>query len=444
MTDTDSVDLLVIGAGMAGLTAAGYVASRGGTAFVVEKGRDIGGSAAVSGGKLWTAPSFEALRKEDPEGDEVLAAGVVGDFPSVVDWVRSIGIDVSDEIVIAGWGLGHDFDVLGYLDRCRRLVEQAGGWVVRQTSVKELRTDATGVIGARIVDRDGESDIEARFTMLATGGFQASPDLRAQYIDPQARTMPLRSNVFSTGDGLRLGTEVGGAQRADTTGFYGHLVCAPLKELLPKDFARLAQYYSASCLLFNLDGQRFCDETLGDHHTTQALVKQPDMRGLLVADHDAYLTRATVAPSTNMEALDKFAEAESEGANTACVETIDDIEAAAGKWGFAGADIVSGVKRYETWCDDPSSSLDPPRSRGPRALPRPPYHIIEVSPAISFTYGGLRIDDHGRVLDEADEPIPGLLAAGADGCAFVHGYCGGLAMSAVFALRGAHTALGDS
>ena len=59
-------------------------------------------------------------------------------------------------------------------------------------------------------------------------------------------------------------------------------------------------------------------------------------------------------------------------------------------------------------------------------------------PAISFTFGGLAIDDHARVLDEAGEPIPGLLAAGADaGGIFTKAYAGGLAAALVFALRAA-------
>ena len=67
--------------------------------------------------------------------------------------------------------------------------------------------------------------------------------------------------------------------------------------------------------------------------------------------------------------------------------------------------------------------------------------MIETVPAISFTFGGLAIDNRARVLDDAGAPIPGLLAAGADaGGVFNKAYAGGLAAALVFALRAARTA----
>jgi len=64
-----------------------------------------------------------------------------------------------------------------------------------------------------------------------------------------------------------------------------------------------------------------------------------------------------------------------------------------------------------------------------------------VEPAITFTHGGLRVDDHARVLNRHGRPIPGLLAAGADaGNIFNCGYAGGLALALTFALRAMRTA----
>jgi succinate dehydrogenase/fumarate reductase flavoprotein subunit len=438
----DRIDLLVIGGGMAGMSAAGCLASRGGTVFVVEKGAEIGGSAVLSGGKIWGSPSLEELRREDPEIDPDLGAVLIEDFPETLQWVRDVA-EVGEQIPILGWGTGYDFDITGYLDRCRRLVEGAGGGVLRNTTVTELLQHDGRVRGARIRDRDGDWEIWAEHTLLATGGFQANPELRSKYIHPQAAKMLLRSNPNSSGDGLRLGLSVGGVQNPHHAGFYGHLMCAPLDELRPGDFARLSQYHSDECLVFNLDGRRFCDETLRDHSTAEFLVAEPGMRGLLVADNETYLTTATVPPSTGMESLDKFAEAEIEGANTACVDKIDDIAAVADSWGFVGQNVVSEIYRFNAWCDDPSIGLEPPRRRNRRKLQPGPFHVLEVTPAITFTYGGLVTDRDARVLNESRQPIPGLLAAGADGCPFARGYAGGLGMSAVFGRRAARTALAE-
>jgi len=70
-----------------------------------------------------------------------------------------------------------------------------------------------------------------------------------------------------------------------------------------------------------------------------------------------------------------------------------------------------------------------------------PYYVIEVIPAITFTFTGLRIDERARVLAADGEPIRGLLAAGADaGGVFHRAYAGGLAAALVFGLQAAATA----
>ena len=71
----------------------------------------------------------------------------------------------------------------------------------------------------------------------------------------------------------------------------------------------------------------------------------------------------------------------------------------------------------------------------------PPYYIIELIPAITNTWGGLRIDDHARVLSGDGQPIPGLLAAGSDaGGLYVRAYVGSLAAGLTFGMRAAETA----
>ena len=66
-------------------------------------------------------------------------------------------------------------------------------------------------------------EIRARSTLLATGGFGADPDRRAEHIHPNARDIPLRANQYSKGDGLRLGLSAGGAFGPRDAGFYGHV-----------------------------------------------------------------------------------------------------------------------------------------------------------------------------------------------------------------------------
>jgi succinate dehydrogenase/fumarate reductase flavoprotein subunit len=98
------------------------------------------------------------------------------------------------------------------------------------------------------------------------------------------------------------------------------------------------------------------------------------------------------------------------------------------------------MRAFNQQCE--SGRPEPPRKFDAQPLVTPHYYVIEVIPAITFTFGGLRIDPQARVLDEQGAPIPGLLAAGADAGGVYHrAYAGGLAAALAFGLQAARTAL---
>ena len=84
-------DLLVLGGGMAGLSAAAWSVQHGESVVLVEKGV-LGGTAAHAG-FVWTAPSLETLRSAVPDGNEALAARLIEDFGPAIEWVRSLGVE---------------------------------------------------------------------------------------------------------------------------------------------------------------------------------------------------------------------------------------------------------------------------------------------------------------------------------------------------------------
>jgi NADPH-dependent 2,4-dienoyl-CoA reductase/sulfur reductase-like enzyme len=92
MTDTSgAVDLLVVGGGMAGLTAAASAATQGARVILVEQGEQIGGS-AIYAGFAWTAPSSDVMAEVNPHGDPDLADVLLGGFNRGVEWIRSLGV----------------------------------------------------------------------------------------------------------------------------------------------------------------------------------------------------------------------------------------------------------------------------------------------------------------------------------------------------------------
>jgi succinate dehydrogenase/fumarate reductase flavoprotein subunit len=436
------MDLVVVGAGAAGMTAAARAADAGADVLVLEKAPEIGGSAAISGGFVWTAPALEPLLGEDPGADPSLARALVEGFPQAISWLRSLGLSLSDEITgIYGFGHGYRIDPRAYLDRCRSRVEAQGGRVVVGAEVETLRRDNGRVTGVEALAPGGERlRIAASWTLLATGGFQADPALRARYIHRNADRLLVRSNPNSSGDGLRLGLAAGAELSRDMAGFYGHLVPSPLHEFPPESFIPFAQLHSAFCLLLGADGARFCDESLGDHRNTQALVAHPDAKAILVADGEVHRAHVLSEYIPGLPRIDRLQIAADAGARFAKAGSLVELADAVGAWGVDGPRFLDTLTTYNHLARANPGLLDPPRRRHSQALDTPPYFALEVQPAITFTYGGLRADASARVQGRHGA-IPGLLAAGIDvGGVFHRGYAGGLARGLVSGIRAAETA----
>jgi succinate dehydrogenase/fumarate reductase flavoprotein subunit len=440
--DLMQADVLVIGAGLAGLAAAARVVQEGGSAVVVEKGPAVGGSALYAG-YIWTAPTYAVLRDVIPAGDPSLGRRLVGDFPAAVEWVRELGVAVGDPVTVLGYGVGHRTDLAGAIRACERIVEQDDESVVlRQATVARLLREDSTVVGAELMTSDGVRRlVRSGTTILATGGFAGSPEERAARLGPVAAGLPLRAHPRSVGDGLRLGGAVGAATAGRGAGFYGHLVPSGVPYDDPLRFTDLSFYHSEHSLLVNLEGRRFVDESIGDHVSTVALLEQPEARALLICDqrvHDQWMLGAPYVEG--VEPVDRFALAYRSGARAAVAHDLEEFEALPGGWGYDGRAVCAAVRAFNATVG--RGPIEPGRRADQSALVDPPYYVIEVVPAITFTYEGLRIDAAARVLGEDGRPVEGLLAAGADsGGVFARGYAGGIANALVFGLRAAQTAL---
>jgi succinate dehydrogenase/fumarate reductase flavoprotein subunit len=437
------VDVVVLGGGMAGMTAAGRAASAGKRVLVVEKGPELGGSAVLSGGKLWTAKSAADMEAETPGGDPALRRAVLDGFDGALDWLRSTGISVADVSYHLHYGRGFDFDVVGYVDACRRLVEQAGGWIVRGATADRLLTEGGAVTGAVVLDRDGETVVRAPWVVLATGGFAASPALLACFVHRRADRALARSNPNSTGDGLRLGLGAGGSVAPFMKGFYGHVIQYPARSWGPREFRAYTQGGSIKGLMLNKRGERFCDESLGDHQNAQRILEQPDATALIVFDEAVRRAEARTVLAGTATPIDKVQIAIDEGAHVAVGDSWPAVFAQAAAWGFDAAAAQATVEGYNA-AMAAGTQPAPGRRRDRTAYVQPPFYAIQGQTGVTATHGGLRVDAEARVLDAFGRPVPGLLAAGADaGNAYGGGYAGGLAFAAVFALKAAGHVIGQ-
>ncbi len=438
------VDLVVLGAGMAGMSAAGYAASRGASVCVIEKGAEIGGSAVLSGGWLWTAPTYEILRERAPKGDLELQKVFIERFPRAVEWVRSTGVEMGEERVAPpGFGKGYLIDILAYVRRCEAMVESANGWVLRSTATDQLIVENGRVAGVIARDAHGIATVRAPAVILATGGFQGNPSLLYEQLGENARQLLLRSNPHSTGDGLRLGRQEGADVAGDFSAFYGHLIAWPLTEFGPKDFQRFSfGGFSLVGLLVNLGGERFTDESFGHQANAIETAKQPHARAALLVD-DAGRRRVFGLTPTGAPDNDKIEVARQAGARVASSDTLKGLAGSLAAWGFDVSRLPATVEAYNAMIHSGASGATPPRRWNRHPFGPGPYHAIEVRPGITSTQGGLRVDAWSRVLDRQGRTIPGLFAAGADAGGFYNGgYAGGLSVACVFGITAVETVLG--
>lgn len=157
-------------------------------------------------------------------------------------------------------------------------------------------------------------------------------------------------------------------------------------------------------------------------------VRQPAGRAVMVFDRQLYADQAS--PIAGGERPNSFEVAAEHGAHAARAETLDELGRLVAEWGFATRDLATTIASFNG------------RAATPQPVVDAPYYALEVRAAITFTHGGVRIDDGAHALDGSGQPVPGLLVAGADaGGVHAGGYGGGLATAGVFGLLAADTVL---
>jgi succinate dehydrogenase/fumarate reductase flavoprotein subunit len=438
--ETLECDLLVIGAGMAGLSAAGYAAQRGSRVIVAERAPKVGGSAALSGGFLWTATSPERLQLY-AGGRADLGEVVLRNYQRGLEWMRENDVTIGRAVSVLH-GRGYQVDLARHFRNCTNFVEQHDGHVVLDSVVQSLMQDAIGrVVGARIQDGDGAIDVKARSTILATGGYQNSAALRARLIHPHARDrLLLRTNPYSDGAGMRLAVEAGAATSDHNPGFYGHLVSESPRWGDPSLYTLLTQYHSEYAVLLNERGQRFCDESLGDHVNTGAVLAQTNARALCFWDSRVHTNYACTPVVKGSEIVDKMAVALEHGGRGVVAKDWAALARFADDQGFDGANVLHTLQRYNRDSSERWESMSPRRTENFGAQDQPPFYGLVVIPAITHTHAGIRVDPSARVLRTDGTVIDGLLAAGVDaGDVYGTGYSGGLGLALAFGLQAAAT-----
>jgi succinate dehydrogenase/fumarate reductase flavoprotein subunit len=439
------VDVVVLGAGMAGLTAALVAQESGARTLCLEKQDEPGGSLAISGGYVWTVNSVDDYRRLSPEGDVTLGRMVVEDLPTGIEWLEEHGVDLLE--VPSGIGADRAFGghrirpdpVSGAVNPLVEAFVAAGGTLVTRAACTDLLLGDRGeVVGVCYRDRSGSHEVACRSVVVATGGFQGDHAMLGTFLGQWADRAYLRSGEGSTGDGVRLAFGAGAAASKGMSSFYGHLFPAPPADLDPSSFRGLTQFYSEACILLDKTGRRFVDESRGDEICALRLLQQEEATGFIVFDetrHQHEVSEPYVPDATRTDPLPGVRAA---GGVVLQADTIPELcQQLHERYDVPPARAAATIEEFnEAARKGDAGLLSVSRRSDLHTCDAPPFYAVPVRPGITFTEGGVRVNDDCAALDRSGRPIPGLFIAGADvGAVSIEGYIGGLAAALVTGLR---------
>ncbi len=311
------------------------------------------------------------------------------------------------------WAEDHQLDIR-YDARAVGLLRNASGWTI------EIKTG------------DATTSVSARAVVMATGGFHANLQWRAQYLGPNWDLAKVRGSRYNTGDGISLALDAGATAHGNWTGC--HAVFYDLNAPPFGDINLLNQQknYFTLGIVVNADGQRFVDEGSDFRNYTYSgmgarVLGQPGAVAWQVFDRktvnllpDEY--RVKHATRLTADTLEGLAD-QMEGINkTAFLQTVEDFNQS----------VDQSVAHNPAVKDGRSTrGLAIPKSNWALAIDDGPYVAYAVTCGITCTYGGVKVNPLGQILDQDDQPIDGLYAAGemVGGLYYIK-YAGGIGLTA--------------
>jgi len=423
-------DVVVVGHGAAGLSAAlsfleDHSAGTGPRVAVLDRAdrQHRGGSTA------WTTSGFrlDGDAQLDPEwarivrdtaghhANEEYIEAFYENATDTLNWIRGHGVEIGKAPASVPLSFGRQvwFPVGGgkaIVETLGAAVEEGGASVFYSTTALRLVTGASGGIeGVVVRSAEGtEHVMSTRAVVLASGGFEANPEMLARYI-PNAyrlRTVSPGTDV-NTGDGIRMAVEIG----ADTAGQFDG---AHLEPVDPRSSNREGLVGSWQFgILVNQHGERFMDEAersfdIQFDQIGNRLFREQDGRGYAIVDANIRARVPGFERLNDQENLPMRA---------------DTLEGLAELLGIPDDALRRTVEQYNEGAKgnefDPTrfdgqstTGITPRKSNWAQPLLTPPYEGVPVEANICFTYGGLRVDGTSRVLNTDRRPIPGLWAAG--------------------------------
>jgi len=439
----ESVPVIVVGAGAAGLTAALALRDLGVEVAVLERDPAAQGSTALSSGFVPAAGTRAQQRRGIADSPELfirdlqakskglaephLVHALAHGIGPALDWLaerHGVPFEVVEGFLYPGHSVlrmhgtprrtGADL-----MDCLRRAAEEAGADLLTKAHVHALLADAEGRIrGVRIDRPDGSTEtLGCRALVLACSGFGGNPEMVRRYIPEMAGAL-FFGHAGNTGDAVLWGEALGASLR-DMSAYQGHGSVATPSNILITWALMMEGGFQV-----NASAQRFSDENQGYSEQSIAVLAQPGAAAWSIYDqrlHELGL------------GFEDYRSAVAAGA----IKSAATIEGLAAVLGLAPKELAATLAETQ----DPAVRALPDRF-GRRLAGKPPlaapYYGVKVTGALFHTQGGLLVDEQARVLRTGGAPLPNLFAAGGAACGVsgpaVWGYLSGNGLLAAVGL----------
>lgn len=439
-------DVIVVGAGGAGLTAAYHAASAGCSVLIVEASDKVGGATALAGGVVYASGTRvqEAAGIKDSPDDMYHYMMTLNQWSlrpemvrimsdsgrAMIDWLVELGNEFPPDLVVCSGAdsvpRGHQAVAAGagIVDSISNAIGSLGVELALKSRVSSLIIENGRVCGIHA----GGADVRSHAVILTTGGIGNSPEMIARLYPTAAahgsRVYSVYKDApFNVGDGITLGESVGARLTGLDTGLlnptpnFGHFVEAFLPEW---------------AMVVNRDGRRFIPEDAPYAVSGYLINEQPEMRCFAIFDEPAFLEACADENVVKHYLNDPGQESWRiaiirKNVATGRVKTAESIAELAERSDIAPAALKQTVERYNVFADRGEDPQFFKKAKKIYPIRTAPFYAVEIRASmIGSCHAGLDIDARGHVVNETDIIIPGLYAGGEVlGCSLGRRYIGG-------------------
>lgn len=417
-------DVIIVGAGGAGLAAAVTAHQKGATVVVIEKMPKAGGNTILSGGAFNAAdPSRQAkqgiedsaekhytqtFEGGDKLGKPELVKTLTENAYPAIQWLEGLGMEFKSEVftVLGGmWprahkpvkplGTGFIDTYLSYIEKNSNGIE-----IMYETKALEIIMENGKAVGVKAEGKDANVVLKAnKGVIVAAGGFGANVEMRDANNKtwPTLTTIKTTNHVGATGDGMIMAEKIG----ANLIGM-DNIQLLPMGDPLTGSLSGNIEQGVENRIFVNKDGDRFVDEGQRRDVMTKALFQQKDTSMWVIVDKHSYPT-GDIKNNFN-ETIDELVAA----GRAYKADTLEDL---AKQIGANPENLVKAVAEFNKAVEKGGKDALG-RTLFKDKLDAPPYYAGARVPTVHHTMGGIEINTSAQVLGKDGKIIPGLYAAG--------------------------------